>query len=251
MEADENASAAVSPIARLRDEEMIRERVELLKDAPLFGVLQPSDLSALATQFYPHRYRKGEMVFREGEPAERLFLIEHGRVKLFNTSSQGNELLVAVLGPGQIFGELAVIDRGPRAMSSRAMESVGVFSLGSDQFWTLLENHSALARRLLELMARRLRRADQASQDLVFFDASTRLARKLVDLAEEHGEPTGRSDEIRIIVRVTQEEIAQMIGTTRASANRLIASFSDRGWIDWNDGQPLLLSPEALLRRSR
>lgn len=235
----------------MREDDLIRHRVELLRQAPLFGVLPPQELGALATQCYAHRYRKGEMVFREGEPAERILLIESGRVKLFNTSPQGNELLVAVLGPGQIFGELAVIDRGPRAMSSRAMEDVAVFSLGSDQFWTLLESHPALARRLLELMARRLRRADQNTQDLVFFDAPTRLARKLVELAEEHGEPTGRSDEIRITVRVTQEEIAQMIGTTRASANRLIASFSERGWIDWNDGQPLLLSPEALLRRSR
>jgi CRP/FNR family cyclic AMP-dependent transcriptional regulator len=197
------------------------------------------------------RYRKGEVIFREGEPAERLFLIEQGRVKLSIASSSGQELLIGVLGRGQIFGELAVIDRGPHAMDARAMEDSCVYAFGSDAFWTLLENTAALARRLLELMVRRLRRADRASQDLVFFDAPTRLARRLLSLAEEHGEQEGQGQEIRITVRVTQEEMAQMIGVTRGSANRLIASFSGRGWIDWNEGQPLLLRPEALIRRAR
>ncbi len=250
-DSDATSSVPPSPIARLQKAEVIRDRLDLLEQAPLFSVLHHRDLVSLATKFYPLRCRKGEMIFREGEPADRLFLIEEGRVKLFTTSPRGGELLVAVLGRGQIFGELAVIDRGPRAMSSRAMEDASVFALGSDQFWTLLENRPALARRLLELMARRLRRADQNSQDLVFFDASTRLARKLLDLAQEHGEPTGRGDEVRITVKVTQDEMAQMIGTTRASANRLIASFAGRGWIDWNDGHPLLLSPASLLRRAR
>jgi CRP/FNR family cyclic AMP-dependent transcriptional regulator len=85
----------------------------------------------------------------------------------------------------------------------------------------------------------------------VFFDAPTRLARRLLSLAEEHGEQVGEGQEIRITVRVTQEEMAQMIGVSRESANRLIASFAGRGWIEWNEGHPLLLRPEALMRRAR
>lgn len=248
----ENAlsSGSESPIARLRQQGMTDERVALLEQAPLFSVLGPSNLRELATKFYSVRYQKGEAVFREGEPAERLFLIVNGRVKLYVSSPRGVELLVAVVGRGQIFGELAVIDRGPRAMSARAMEDAVVFALSGENFWTLLETRSELARRLLELMARRLRRADQTRQDLVFFDASTRLARKLLDLAEEHGEPTGDGEQVRITVRVTQEEMAQMVGITRESANRLITSFAERGWIDWGEGRPVLLRPESLLRRS-
>lgn len=245
------ATETASPLARLREEHLLAERVDLLGQAPLFSVLDQADLSLIAGQFHPVRYRRGEGIFREGEPAERLFLINSGRVKLSIGSPVGQELLVAVLGRGQIFGELAVIDRGPRAMDARAMEDTQVFALGADVFWTMIESRPALARRLLELMARRLRRSDQASQDLVFFDAPTRLARRLLELAEEHGEPVGDGDAIRITVRVTQEEVAQMIGTSRGSANRLIASFTGRGWIDWNDGRPILLRPEALMRRAR
>ncbi|MGH9243700.1 MAG: Crp/Fnr family transcriptional regulator [Acidimicrobiales bacterium] len=244
-------AAGVSTLAERRDQRLVDERIGLLEQAPLFSVLHPLDLRMLAGKFHRLRYRRGEMVFREGEPAERLFLIETGTIKLSISSSSGSELLIAVLGTGQIFGELAVIDRGPRAMDARAMEASVVYGLGGDVFWTLLENRPALARRLLELMARRLRRADQTSQDLVFFDAPTRLARKLLQLADEHGEPAGNADQIRLRVRVTQEEIAQMIGVTRGSANRLIAAFTGRGWVDWNDGCPVLLNPEALLRRAR
>jgi len=239
-----------SLISRLREKQVLTERIELLEQAPLFSVLHPNDLATLTSKFHLVRYGRADVIFREGEPAERLFLIDSGTVKLSISSPSGHELLIGVLGRGQIFGELEVIDRGPRAMDARAMDTSRVYALDSDMFWTLLENRPALARRLLELMARRLRRADQTSQDLVFFDAPTRLARKLLQLAEEHGEPED-GEAVRVTVRVTQEELAQMIGVTRESANRLVSSFAGRGWIDWNDGYPVLLHPEALIRRAR
>jgi hypothetical protein len=204
----------VSRISRIREQSVLGERVALLEQAPLFSVLHPADLRTLAGKFHPVRYGKAEGIFREGE--------------------------------------LEVIDRGSRAMDARAMETSRIYAMDSDVFWTMLENRPPLARRLLELMARRLRRADQTSQDLVFFDAPTRLARRLLQLAEEHGEAFGEEeDAVRISVRVTQEEMAQMIGVTRESANRLIASFASRGWIGWNDGYPIIREPEALMRRAR
>lgn len=250
--ADPTGATGGSFISRVREEHMLSERVELLEQAPLFSVLHPTDLKVLAARFHLVRYGRGEVIFRESELAERLFLIDTGRVKLSIASPTGHELLIGVLGRGQIFGELEIIDRGPRAMDARAMEDSQVYALNSDVFWTMLENRPALARRLLELMARRLRRADQTSQDLVFFDAPTRLARRLLQLAEEHGESVGPGEEsVRVTLRVTQEELAHMIGVSRESANRLVASFTERGWIDWNDGYPLLLQPEALVRRAR
>jgi CRP/FNR family cyclic AMP-dependent transcriptional regulator len=250
MQASRSTEDQSSPVTRLRLEGLVKGRVSLLEQAPLFSVLHPRDLEYLAEKLYAMRYRKGEALFREGEPAERLFLIERGTVKLSISSSEGQELLIGVLCKGQIFGELAVIDRGPRAMDATAMEETSAFALDADVFWTMLENKPALARRLLELMARRLRRADQTSQDLVFFDAPTRLARKLLELAEDHGSQVGEGPSVMIGVPIKQEELAQMIGVTRTSANRLIASFAGRGWLDWNDGLPILHHLEALLRRA-
>lgn len=232
-------------------EELAHACVAMLDHAPLFSVLPPDDLRDLAGKFHPVRYRKRETIFREGEPAERLFIVHTGRVKLTVTSAKGGELLVGVVSTGELFGELAVLDKGPRAMTAMAMEDAVVFNLAGDAFWSLIESRPVVAHRLLELMARRLRRADQTAQDLVFDDAQTRLARKLLQLAESHGEPTGHLDAKRITVRVTQEELAQMIGVSRGRANRLIQSFAGRGWVDWNDGHPVLLSPESLMRRAR
>lgn len=241
---------AVEPPGRgLRQERLLQERVGLLEQAPLFAVLRGEDLRDLAAKLHEVRYRKGEVIFREGAPAELILVIAQGRVKMSIGSATGQELLIGVLGTGQIFGELSIVDRGPRAMDARAMEDCRLFALPGDVFWSLLEGRPALARRLLELMARRLRRADQATQDLVFFDAPTRLARKLLELSDEHGRREG--EVIRLDTRVTQEEIAQMIGVTRESANRLIASFSGRGWIDWNEGRPVIRNPAALMRRAR
>jgi CRP/FNR family cyclic AMP-dependent transcriptional regulator len=248
---DHKGDGTGSPVARLQQQHLLADRVAMLERAPLFSVLPPSELATLADKFHPTRFQRGELIFREGEPAERLFMVGEGRVKLSLSSAHGQELLVAVLGPGNLFGELAIIDRGPRAMSARAMEPSTIYWLGGDVFWTMLENRPALARRLLELMARRLRRADQASQDLVFFDAPTRLARRLLELAEEHGETLGEGDAVRIAVKMTQDEVAQMIGVTRESANRLISSFAGRGWIDWNDGHPIILQPGEVIRRAQ
>jgi CRP/FNR family cyclic AMP-dependent transcriptional regulator len=227
---------------------IVASLIQLLEQAPLFSVLHPDDLRGLAGKFSQVRYGRGDTIFREGERADCLFLIDDGRIKLFMRSARGEEHLIGVIGRGQIFGELSLLDRGTRAMNAKAMEASTVFGLESEVMWAMLDDRPALSRRLLELMARRLRRADQASQDLVFFDATTRLARRLLQLAEDHGKPVGEGDAVRITVQVTQREIAQMIGVKRGSANRLIASFADRGWIEWNDGLPVIREPEALVR---
>ena len=115
---------AESPITKLRREQELDERVGLLEQAPLFSVLRGEDIRDLADKFHVVRYRRGEVIFREGEPAERMFLIADGRVKLTTASAAGQELLIAVLGRGVMFGELGVVDRGPREMDARAMEDV-------------------------------------------------------------------------------------------------------------------------------
>ena len=98
-------------------------------------------------------------------------------------------------------------------------------------------------------MGDRLRRADRATQDLVFFDASTRLARKLVDLAEDHGEPVDTG--ILIRAKMTQRDLAQMTGMARPNVNRLLAAFTTQGWIDWNDGMPIILRADLLIEHAK
>jgi CRP-like cAMP-binding protein len=236
-------------MAELREE---TERLALLlEEVQPFAVLHPDDLRMLLERVRLRSYPRGRVIFREGEPGRTLYVIDRGQVKLSTTASGGRELLVAILGRGQIFGELEIFDGGPRGMTARTMEDMDAFVLDKHLVQAILRTRPGFVRRLLELMARRLRRADQAAQDLVFFDASTRLARRLLQLAEEHGtvEPDGTG--IQIEVRLTQHEVGQMIGVNRSSVNRLLRSFGEQGYLDWNGGSPMILDPAGLAELAR
>jgi CRP-like cAMP-binding protein len=225
--------------------------VDLLERVPLFSVLHPGDLQALARRARRVTYPRGAVIFREGEPPRHLFLIEQGRVKLHTGTPGGRELLASIVGPGHIFGELEVIDRGPRRMNARAMDEVRAFAFDRYVFQALLRSSPAFTRRLLELMARRLRKAERTAQDLVFFDATTRLARRLLELAAEHGVPAEDGRGVRLAIRITQEEVGQMIGVNRGSANRLIGALMAEGLLEWREGSVVILDREGLRRLER
>jgi CRP-like cAMP-binding protein len=222
----------------------------LLEEIPPFSVLHPDDLRTLVGRVRRRKYARGQVIFREGEPGKTLYVIDLGQVKLSTKAAGGRELLVAILGRGQIFGELEIFDGASRGMTARTMEPVEAFVLDKHLVQAILKTRPAFVRRLLELMARRLRRADQAAQDLVFFDAATRLARRLLQLGEEHGtpEPDGR---VRIRVRLTQHEVGQMIGVNRSSVNRALRGLSEQGLLDWNGGSPVILDPAGLAEMAR
>jgi CRP/FNR family transcriptional regulator, cyclic AMP receptor protein len=223
----------------------------LLEEVPPFSVLHPDDLRDLVARVGSRSYPRGQVIFREGEPGRSLYVIERGQVKLSTRAAGGRELLVAILGRGQIFGELELFDGGPRGMTARTMEHVDAFVLDKHLVQAMLRTRPAFVRRLLELMARRLRRADQAAQDLVFFDASTRLARRLLQLGEEHGMPDQEGSRVRIRVRLTQHEVGQMIGVNRSSVNRVLRSLADQGLVDWNGGMPVILDVSGLAQMAR
>jgi CRP/FNR family cyclic AMP-dependent transcriptional regulator len=234
------------------DTETESERLaRLLEEVPPFSVLHPDDLRDLVRRVHSRTYPRGQVIFREGEPGRTLYVIDRGQVKLSTRAPGGRELLVAILGRGQIFGELEMFDGGPRGMTARTMEHVEAFALDKHLVQAMLRTRPAFVRRLLELMARRLRRADQAAQDLVFFDASTRLARRLLQLAEEHGAPDPDAPQVRITVRLTQDEVGQMIGVNRSSVNRVLRALASQGLVDWNGGKPVILDPSRLGEMAR
>jgi CRP/FNR family cyclic AMP-dependent transcriptional regulator len=225
----------------------LRDRAKVLGATAPFSVLDDVALSDLAKKVAQARFRKGEVIFRQGEPAGQFFVVRAGQVKLTTYGPTRRHRLIGIVGPHQIFGEPGIIDHGPRAMDADAMEDCTLLGVGSGVFWDTVETSPAFARTVIELIGKRLRRADRAAQDLVFFDASTRLARKLVDLAEDYGEQIDRG--ILIRARMTQGELAQMTGMARPNVNRLLATFTSHGWVDWNDGMPILLRPDLLIER--
>lgn len=224
------------------------ERLDLLRSTAPFSALDEAALRPLAAELFPVRFERGQVIYREGETAGALFIVHRGQVKLTRHGPSRQKRLIAVAGPNQVFGEPGIIDHGPRAMDAEAMEACELFGMEADAFWTAVEAHPALARRVIELLGERIRRSDRQTLDLVFYDASIRLARKLLDLAADYGER--REEGIRIGVRLTQGELAQMLGMSRTNVNRLLAEFESRGWLRWQEGRPTILRPDLMVRHA-
>ncbi len=218
-------------------------------NAPLFLALDTEAAAALRSSLKERSVSKGETIFTEGEPGDRMYLVVDGKVKLGQTSKDGRESLLAVLGPGEMFGELSLFDPGMRTSSAAALTDAVVLSLAHDQLKPWLTGRPELAAALLQALARRLRRTNEAMGDLVFSDVPGRVAKALTDLGEKFGEVTPEG--LLVSHDMTQEELAQLVGASRETVNKALADFAQRGWIRLESRQVLILDVERLGRRAR
>jgi CRP-like cAMP-binding protein len=222
---------------------------DLVTNAPLFAALDADASDALRAAMSELRLARGEVLFHEGDDDDRLYVVATGKVKLGHTSVDGRENLLAVLGPGQMFGELSLFDRGPRSSTATAITAATLLALTRAELLAWLSNRPEVAAELLQQMARRLRRSNEAMADLVFTDVPGRVAKALLDLSSRFGRP----DEEGVHVRhdLTQEELAQLVGASRETVNKALADFAARGWIRIEPRAVVLLDPDRLARRAR
>lgn len=222
---------------------------EVVMGAPLFAALDIEGATALRASLVERTVVKGEVLFAEGEPGDRMYVIVDGKVKLGQTSVDGRESLLAVLGPGEMFGELSLFDPGQRTSTATALTDAVVLGLGNDQLRPWLAGRPEVATALLQALARRLRRTNEAMADLVFSDVPGRVAKALMDLGEKFGTITPEG--LMVTHDMTQEELAQLVGASRETVNKALADFAQRGWIRLESRQVLILDVERLGRRAR
>ena len=220
-----------------------------LRTAPLFAALDDDAAAALRASMIEVRLAKGDVLFTEGEPGEKLFLIESGKIKLGHTAPDGRESLIAVLGAGEMLGELSLFDPGPRTATAVAVTQTKVLSMGHEALLPWLVGRPDLAVSLLAALARRLRRTNEAMADLVFSDVPGRVAKALLDLGAKFGEDSPEG--LLVHHELTQEELAQLVGASRETVNKALADFSQRGWIRIEQRSVTLLDVERLERRAR
>jgi CRP/FNR family cyclic AMP-dependent transcriptional regulator len=206
--------------------------------SPVIGALPAAVLEQLATTMQRRLYKRGQVVFHQDDPGASVHVIESGRIKVVLASPDGEELLLRVLGEGELFGELALLDGRPRSATVIALEDTVTHVLERSSFLDFLRNHPDAALDLCRALAELIRRLTEQVEDLALLDVPRRLERKLLELADAHGESTPQG--IRIDVRLTQSELASMIGTSRASVNHYLASLEARGIIR-RDGQRIVL----------
>ncbi len=221
----------------------------MVRRAPLFAALDDEAARALLSQMGPTRLERGDILFREGDQGDTLYVIGEGKVKLGRTSTDGRENLIAILGPGEMFGELSLFDPGPRTMTATAVAETQLMGLGNESLTSLLTGRPEVAKALLAALAKRLRRTNEHLADLVFTDVPGRVAKALLDLANRFGRPV--EEGVLVAHDLTQEELAQLVGASRETVNKALADFATRGWIKLEARAVLLLDVERLKRRSR
>lgn len=217
--------------------------------AGIFQGVDPSAAQALKASLEQVNFPRAHVIFAEGEPGDRLYIILSGKVKIGRRSPDGRENLLAVFGPSDMFGELSIFDPGPRTSTVTTVTEVSAVSMDRAALREWITKRPEIAEQLLRVIARRLRRTNNMLADLIFTDVPGRVAKALLQLAHDFG--TQEAGMLRVTHDLTQEEIAQLVGASRETVNKALADFAHRGWLRLEGKSVLILEPQRLARRAR
>ena len=220
-----------------------------LARAGIFQGVDPSAAQALRAALEPVNFPRAHVIFAEGEPGDRLYIVLSGKVKVGRKSPDGRENLLAVFGPSDMFGELSIFDPGPRTSTATTVTEVSAVTMDRAALREWITKRPEIAEQLLRVIARRLRRTNNMLADLIFTDVPGRVAKALLQLAHDFGTQEGGT--LRVTHDLTQEEIAQLVGASRETVNKALADFAHRGWLRLEGKSVLILEPQRLARRAR
>ena len=201
----------------------------------------PDDPQAPAGGVATRRLRRHDVLYRPGDPAEELFVVQSGTIGIASATLDGREALIALLGRGEVFALCSLFDGGPHANQARALEASTVVAIPYDAVRRALEQRPALLWGLMRIMAGRLRVVDQALADAVSLDVTGRTAKRLLQLA-------GDADEFQL--PITQEELAALVGASRERVNKALATFVRLSWIEQRDRRYRILDRSQLVLRA-
>lgn len=222
---------------------------EVLARAGIFQGVSPTAVAALVRQLQPVSFSRGQVIFVEGEPGETMFIITSGKVKIGRKTADGRESLITLMGPSDIFGELAIFDPGPRTSTVTSLTEVQAVTMDRAALRAWIADQPEIAEQLLRVLARRLRRTNDNLSDLIFTDVPGRVAKQLLHLAQRFGTRDGNA--LRVDHELTQEEIAQLVGSSRETVNKALADFAQRGWVRVQGKSILIDNAELLARRAK
>ncbi len=215
---------------------------DLITEVELFAEFEPDDLQQLQERASIRDFRRGDLIFAEGDDPDDLYIVLQGRIAIANKSVDGRESMVALMERGDLFGEMSLFDGLTRSAEARALEESEVVAIPYEPLRVLYESRPAQLWKVVELLALRLRSMDAALADSVFLDVTGRTAKRLLELA-------GDADEFEL--PITQEELAGMVGASRERVNKAIASFVRLEWIEQSERTYRITDREQLTRRAR
>lgn len=218
----------------------------MLKKIPLFSGLSEAELDLLADATSRRAFARGMIIFHKDSPGQTLYIIESGKVRIFILSESGQEISINVYGPGEVFGEMALLDSLPRSAGAVVLEDAVTLTLHRDDFLRLIREHPEMAMSIMKVLSRRVRYVTMYAESLAFLDVFGRVAAKLVELADRYGV---EGEGVEIALRLTQGELASWIGASRESVNKVLGAFRDQGLIDLEGQRITILDRRELKKR--
>jgi CRP/FNR family cyclic AMP-dependent transcriptional regulator len=219
--------------------------IHLLRLVPLFAGVPDQDLSPLADCLIRRTFAKDVVIFSAGGPGNCLYIIETGRVRVFLTSSNGQEICLNTYGPGQVFGEISILDGMARSASVAALEQTVALVLEREDFLHYLDTHPAVARNGMTMLAARLRHTTTFAESLVFLDVPGRVAAKLLQLVAGYNDAGSASIELSM----TQGELATWVAASRESVNKALSDFRDQELIRVSGQRITILNRRGLQKK--
>lgn len=222
---------------------MNRSPIAAFATSPLFAGWTAAQLDRLVALGRVRRFAAGAVLFRTGDPADAAYAVLTGHLHAVLGSADGREMVVRKFGPGEVLGELAVLHGGPRSATLVCVSSTDLLRIDGRAFLQLVEGDPALSHALLAALARRLADTTVQLSDLAFRALPARLAGKLLELAETDDDGAGAPG---LEIRISQQELASLLGCARESVNKHLRTFEDRGWIVLGRTRLAIRDPEAL-----
>lgn len=220
------------------------DKHKLFAEHFLLRHLRPEERDKLITYARLERHATNDVIFRKGSPGHGMMAVIKGRVKISSPSPDGKEVVLNVINPGEVFGEIALLDGKERTADATAMSECELLVLERRDFIPFLERHPEICVRLLAVLCERLRRTSEQVEDVLFLELPARLAKTLLRLAETHGKPAEGGT--RIGLRLSQRELANMVGSSRESINKQLREWQREGMIDMREGAITLMNAPAL-----
>lgn len=215
----------------------------VLRRVAIFRTLDDQQLLKIGALLKERRFRRGDIIFHQGDSGGCLYIIKSGRVRIYLTSEDGREITFRLYGPGTTFGEFSVLDNGPRSASASALTEATTFVLYRDDLLQLMREHFGLVEHIIAMLTERLRYTTSYSAQLAFLSVPGRVAAILMQLASAELS----DDPVRL--DLTQQELATFASTTREWVNRALRDFADLGIVRLERGAVIVLDPSSLRAR--
>lgn len=222
---------------------MGEDQANLLSRVPLFSELSQVELERIASVAIPRSFPKGVRVFHEGDSSDACYIVREGDLRVTREHSDGRAIALATLGPGDIFGELAMLDGGTRSASVETITDSELLGLPASDVRRVIAGHGDIAAKLIAALTRRLRETNERVSRQSFQTVPSRVAGVLSQLIAEETIPEDRQG---VTVRMTQADLAQLAGTSRESVSRFLATLERAGVVAVGRGRVTVLEPRRL-----